>query len=270
LLADWGEGLAGAGGTPGSGGGGGQGSAAQQDDATWLYRFWDASLGPAGQAQNPLIWSTPGGDYVPTPSATAVVGIGQNAVCRYAWFDDVPADPQFSLKSDVERWLATPAENFGWIVIGDEVQTHTARRFQSRENDTTLIGQPTMNVNGVSTGVLSYEDFRPYLQVVYALDSDDDGVIDDLDVCPQTVAMSPVDAVGCPPVIPADFDRNGAVDDADLAHFIDCLSAPGIPTDAPACLDARLDGDEDADLGDCSVLQRCWSGSAPADPFCAS
>jgi hypothetical protein len=35
--------------------------------------------------------------------------------------------------SDVEGWLADPATNYGWVVIGDEDTKTTTRRFDSRE-----------------------------------------------------------------------------------------------------------------------------------------
>src|ERR1043165_733449 len=55
-LADWGEGASVAPGEQGAGG------AAQTGDATWLYRFYNTST-----------WAQPGGDFDPTPSASALV-----------------------------------------------------------------------------------------------------------------------------------------------------------------------------------------------------
>ena len=40
-------------------------------------------------------------------------------------------------------------------------------------------------------------------------DSDGDGVPDSIDQCPNTVPGASVDAVGCPPVIFGDLDRDG-------------------------------------------------------------
>jgi len=65
--------------------------------------------------------------------------------------DSPTLDPQYSLRADVGYWLAHPAQNFGWILLGDEANPPPARRFQSRENDTTQVGEPTMDVNGVKT-----------------------------------------------------------------------------------------------------------------------
>ena len=269
LLADWGEGLAGAGGTVGVSGGGGQGSPAEQNDATWLYRFWDAALGVAGQPNNPLKWGTPGGDFILTASATANVGIGKNAVCQYTWADLDPADPDHSLLADVRYWQAHPAENFGWILLGDEFNASTARRFQTRENETTAVGEPTMDVNGVPTGNVSFEDYRPHLTVTYVLDSDADGVPDAQDLCSGTVTGALVDAQGCPPSIPGDFNHNGAVDAEDLMHLKTCTLGPAVPQLVPECANARLDADDDVDQDDFGIFQRCWSGTAPGAPACA-
>ncbi|MGH7613747.1 MAG: hypothetical protein ACREMW_06870 [Gemmatimonadales bacterium] len=38
------------------------------------------------------------------------------------------------LVADVQGWLADPASNFGWILIGDESATATAKQFDSRES----------------------------------------------------------------------------------------------------------------------------------------
>lgn len=168
LTSSWGEGDSGAGGTVGVSGGGGSGSPAQQNDATWQYRYWNASLGVANQAKNPLTWNTPGGDFVSTPSATTQIGIGQNGVDQYSWTDGTTPDPLHSLLADVDYWLANPSQNFGWIIRGDEVDSSTARRFQSSENDTLGVGEPTMNSLGVQTGY-SYADFRPYLDITYTM-----------------------------------------------------------------------------------------------------
>jgi hypothetical protein len=103
-------------------------------------------------------------------------------------------------------------------------------------------------------------------------DTDGDGVPDACDLCPGTVPGSPVDADGCPPLIPGDFDRDGDVDDDDLAALAACASGPHVPHDgSEACQKADLDGDGDVDHDDFGILQRCYSGQDnPADPNCAA
>ena len=40
-----------------------------------------------------------------------------------------------ALIADVAAWLEFPGTNFGWILLGDEVNAPTARRYDSRENE---------------------------------------------------------------------------------------------------------------------------------------
>ncbi|MCL4209692.1 MAG: hypothetical protein KJZ68_03420, partial [Phycisphaerales bacterium] len=84
-------------------------------DATWLHRFHDT-----------VFWTQPGGDYVAAASASRVVG----GLGAYVW-GSTPA-----MVADVQAWLDNPGSNFGWIVIGDESTTTTAKRFDSREHPT--------------------------------------------------------------------------------------------------------------------------------------
>lgn len=106
VLAAWSEG------TSAAVGQGGGGTLATPLDATWVFRSFDTSS-----------WTTPGGDFELTPVATQGVS---STVQRYTW-----SSP--SMVADVQRWLDTPADNLGWILIGDESMIQTARRFGSRE-----------------------------------------------------------------------------------------------------------------------------------------
>lgn len=123
LLADWGEST-----SIGSGGGGGEGGGgkAAPGDATWLQRFY---LAPAA------LWTTPGGDFNASASASrTVVSLG-----TYLWRS--PA-----LKVDVAFWLANPAQNFGWEIIGSEgTSSGTAKAFGSRQNST-VASRPALTV----------------------------------------------------------------------------------------------------------------------------
>lgn len=72
------------------------------------------------------------------------------------------------------------------------------------------------------------------------VDSDGDGVTDDLDKCPGTPAGTRVDASGCP--LPLDSDGDGVNDDTDK-----CPGTPaGTPVDASGC---EIDSDGDG-VGD--------------------
>lgn len=105
LAASWGEGASNAAGNEGNG------ALAQSGDATWVRRFFGGSP-----------WTTFGGDFVPTPSATRLVD----------QFTAHTFGPSLELANDVQLWLDDPASNFGWIVIGDETTLGTAKRFDSR------------------------------------------------------------------------------------------------------------------------------------------
>ena len=106
VLANWGEGSSNANSNEGSG------VTATTGDATWLHTLFNTTL-----------WQTPGGDFTPTASATAAVA----GVATYQW--RAPA-----LLADLQGWQANPATNFGWLIMGDESTSGTAKRFDSREN----------------------------------------------------------------------------------------------------------------------------------------
>ena len=106
LLADWGEGTSIA---PGEEG---EGAPATPNDATWRHRFFDT-----------IFWTTEGGDFSATVSASQSVGpLGQ-----YTW-------SSAQMIADVQSWLDNPASNFGWLVLGDESTVLTSKRFDTRES----------------------------------------------------------------------------------------------------------------------------------------
>ncbi|HKW14843.1 MAG TPA: DNRLRE domain-containing protein [Candidatus Krumholzibacteria bacterium] len=119
LLADWGEGTTV--GIMGEGGGG----KATPGSATWLQRFY---LAPAA------LWTTPGGDFVASASASRPVG----NIGTYTWRSP-------TMNGDVAFWLANPAQNFGWEVTGNEVSNSTAKAFGSRQN-ATLASRPLLTI----------------------------------------------------------------------------------------------------------------------------
>lgn len=107
-LGDWGEGASNADLNEGSG------VTATAGDATWLHTFYDTAT-----------WQTPGGDFVPTATATVAV----SSITSYQWTS--PA-----LVADVQQWLDNPNSNFGWLILGDESAARTAKRFDASENPT--------------------------------------------------------------------------------------------------------------------------------------
>src|SRR5882724_10462682 len=106
LLADWGEGTSQASGEEG------RGAPATTNDATWRHRFFDT-----------IFWTTEGGDFSATVSASQSVG----AIGSYTW-------SSAQMVADVQSWLDNPTINFGWLVRGDESGSATAKRFDTRES----------------------------------------------------------------------------------------------------------------------------------------
>jgi len=103
---DWGEGLSNAGGQEGGG------TNATTGDATWIHTFFNSST-----------WTNPGGDFVsPSSASRQISGNGS-----YTWTSTS------QLIADVQSWIDNPSGNFGWILIGGEESSKTARRFSSRE-----------------------------------------------------------------------------------------------------------------------------------------
>lgn len=94
----------------------GYGAPATTNDATWARRFY-----------NTVSWTTAGGTYNATASATATVaGTGM-----LTWLANAQT------KADVQSWLDAPAGNAGWILIGNETTSLTACRFDSVQSGTT-------------------------------------------------------------------------------------------------------------------------------------
>jgi hypothetical protein len=122
LSADWGEGTSNADLSPG------QGASATTGDATWVYRFYDTDS-----------WTNSGGDFATTVSAfTSVSSVG-----AYTWGSTT------TMVSDVQGWLDTPSSNFGWIVLGDEGEAGTSKRFDSKENPTSA-DRPALTIDYTS------------------------------------------------------------------------------------------------------------------------
>jgi subtilisin-like proprotein convertase family protein len=113
--------------------------------------------------------------------------------------------------------------------------------------------------------------FRTYLRSFDPQsDLDGDGVGDACDTCPNTIPGTTVDATGCPPLIPADFDRDGDVDIDDFNAFKACASGPAIPLTS-VCQAKDFDSDGDVDQADFGMFQRCYSGAnKPGNPNCAN
>ncbi len=106
VTSAWGEGASDAG-DPG-----GAGDSSSTNDATWQHSFFDSTF-----------WNAEGGDLLASPRATTSV----NLVGDYSW-------STANMAADVQSWLDSPADNHGWIIIGNEGTASTARRFETREH----------------------------------------------------------------------------------------------------------------------------------------
>lgn len=111
LTKDWGEGTTVASGAEGSG------APAASGDATWFSNFFGTSD-----------WTTAGGDYVTTVTASAPVS--NTAVGNQGRW----TGPQ--LVRDLQDFVDGAAPNHGWILIGDESGSQTAMRYYSSEDTT--------------------------------------------------------------------------------------------------------------------------------------
>lgn len=176
LQADWSEGPTNAAGNEGTG------DFAQAGDVTWLHR---TSPG--------VLWATPGGDFAATASATTnVVGTG-----FYTWSGA-------GLVADVQTWLAAPATNYGWAIVGNEATDPTSKRFDSRTS-LTPANRPTLTV-----------DFTPPPPPSCAGDTNGDNQTDgaDLSVLLGQFGQSVTPGTG------GDLNDDGLVNAADLSVLL--------------------------------------------------
>jgi hypothetical protein len=110
VLTEWGEG------TSSAEEGDGKGAPATAGDATWTH------------AKFPTVpWLKGGGDYELITSAEDTVSLGADAVFGSE-----------KLTLDVNYWLQNSTKNFGWIVVGDELNNATSTKFGSRDNNDNL------------------------------------------------------------------------------------------------------------------------------------
>lgn len=128
LTSPWGEGNV----TDVTSGEGGLGAPAETGDATWTDNFFNESE-----------WQTPGGDFVVAPSASLAV----------ARWDSVTPENNFyvfasdGMRADVDFWLKNPEQNYGWILIGNETRSRSARRWDSSESATAGL-RPQLSITG--------------------------------------------------------------------------------------------------------------------------
>ena len=118
LIADWGEGESDAMSSEGNG------TTAAVGDATWVHRMFPS-----------VLWKTPGGDFSFLASAVISVGGGN----RYTW------NATRKMIADVQGWVDDPSADFGWLLLGNEATSRTAKRFDSKESPTAG-NRPTLTI----------------------------------------------------------------------------------------------------------------------------
>jgi hypothetical protein len=219
VTADWGEGTSDAPAEEGTG------AASTPGDATWIHRFYSS-----------VFWTAPGGDFASTPSAMTSVG----DVGFYTW-----SSPQ--MVADVQAWVDAPANNFGWLLIVDESDFPSAKRFDSRENPvvanrpkltitfTPPVAKPDCDGNGMPD--------ETELASGQAQDCNGNHVPDACDIASGTSAD--LDHNGVPDECEADCNDNGVPDATDIATgaSLDC-NTDGVPDECQS--DADADGVIDA------------------------
>jgi hypothetical protein len=122
VTADWGEGASNAGAFRD-----GAGTGSKTNDATWIHTFFSSKR-----------WARAGGDFASNVDATAAAEQSGDLV----WG---PAD---AMTARVQSWLDAPSANFGWIVLGNESASRSAKRFDSREA-TPESTRPTLTIDYV-------------------------------------------------------------------------------------------------------------------------
>ena len=80
-------------------------------------------------------WENEGGDFVEAASASLLIA----DAAAYTW------ESTEQLVSDVQLWLDDPSLNFGWAVVGNEIDQRSAKRFVSAQNDEESL-RPTLSI----------------------------------------------------------------------------------------------------------------------------
>lgn len=127
------------------------GTTATLYDASWIHKYYNTDF-----------WTNPGGDFSATASGSTVVG-GPG----YYVFNSTPAMVQ-----DVQDWTDNNSTAFGWLFLGDESASSTAKRFHSTEADT-LSFVPELTV------IYKTPNFNLYLETLIEGFWDGSSMVDD-------------------------------------------------------------------------------------------
>lgn len=173
----------------------GQGAAALPGDTTWFHTAYAGAF-----------WSHAGGDSAEGASATTLVGNTD----FYHWTGP-------GIVADVRRWILNPLQNHGWMLVGEEGDSPSAKRFISRE----------------STNV----SLRPKVTITYTAyargDLNCDGFVNNFDIDAFVLAILDPTAydVTYPmcTIITGDIDDSGATNNFDIDAFVECVLDSGCP-----------------------------------------
>jgi hypothetical protein len=113
---------------------GGMGAAATNNDATWLYTFYNA----ANPSASPT-WNTPGGSFSSTASASQLINDNSQVAESFSW-------SSAQMIADVQSWLNDPSQNFGWLLQGNEAQGKTAKQFNGMYSTTSPEVPPELTI----------------------------------------------------------------------------------------------------------------------------
>lgn len=102
----------------------GGGTQAATGDATWLFTLF-----------NTQSWTTPGGDFSSTVSASTQVG----SIGSYQWTGS-------GMIADVQQWVGNSTTNFGWVMTGNEAALRSAKQFDTKEN-ANAANRPTLTID---------------------------------------------------------------------------------------------------------------------------
>ena len=145
LTTEWGEG------TSKAEDGDGKGAIATANDATWEYAKFNSDT-----------WIKSGGDYAIEASATSTVSTGNDAI-----FSSI------LITANVNFWLASPSNNYGWILIGDESSTSTSAKFGTRDNIDPMLWPKLKLYYPGSTSINEFAHIVPDLTVFQGASMDE-------------------------------------------------------------------------------------------------
>lgn len=195
------------------------------------------------------LWTSPGGDFNPTATATAMTGTIDGVVV------------QWTVTSDAIAFVANASSNHGWLIKDvDENVGATTTAYGSKENATA--------------------SNRPQLVVTYTLNnaSCDDGNVCTTDTCLVTGCQHPSNSAPCNDGLFCNGTDTCGSGTCSVHTGSPCPGPDGDTNCAESCnetLDNCTAADPNGTLcrpaaGPCDVAENCSGGVCPADGFAAS